>query len=84
MKHITANTARNDFESILEHVVKRGDAVSIATDDGAAILVNQEEWNGMIETLYLQSIPGMKESIAEGIATPLSECAPLSEVWPDV
>jgi len=33
---------------------------------------------------YLASIPGMTESIKEGLATPLSECVPLSEVWPDV
>jgi len=33
---------------------------------------------------YLASLPGMDESIREGIATPLSECIPLSEVWSDV
>ncbi|MDR0248973.1 MAG: hypothetical protein LBI44_04895 [Oscillospiraceae bacterium] len=33
---------------------------------------------------YLASIPGMMESIREGLATPLSECVPLSAVWPDV
>ena len=33
---------------------------------------------------YLASIPGMTESIQEGLATPLSECVPLSKVWPDV
>ena len=33
---------------------------------------------------YLASIPGMTESIKEGLAIPLSECVPISEVWPDV
>ena len=33
---------------------------------------------------YLASIPGMTESIIEGLATPLSDCTPLSEVWADV
>jgi len=33
---------------------------------------------------YLAAIPGMTESIKEGLATPLSECVPISEVWPDV
>ena len=33
---------------------------------------------------YLDSIPDMSESICEGLATPLSECVPLSKVWPDV
>ena len=74
MQHITANTARKDFASILDCVLHHGDTVSIATDNGAAILVNQEEWNGMLETLYLQSIPGMTESILEGRAAPIREC----------
>ena len=36
------------------------------------------------DTDYLASIPGMMESIKEGMETPLSECTSLSEVWPDV
>ena len=74
MTHITANTALRDFESIIDNVIKYGNAISISTDDGAAILVNQDEWNGLRETLYLKSIPGMAKSIMEGKATPISEC----------
>jgi PHD/YefM family antitoxin component YafN of YafNO toxin-antitoxin module len=71
---MTANTAHRDFNTILDHVIKQGDAVSIATDEGTAVLVSLDEWNGMLETLYLQSMPGMKESIMKGKATPLTEC----------
>jgi len=71
---MTASIAKDNFNAILDAVIKQGDTISIATDDGAAMLVNQNEWFGMMETLYLQSIPGMKESIMEGKATPLSEC----------
>ena len=74
MTNITANTALKDFSAILENVIIQGEMVSIATDNGSAILVSQEEWNSMIETLYLQNIPGMAESVKEGKATPLSEC----------
>jgi PHD/YefM family antitoxin component YafN of YafNO toxin-antitoxin module len=56
MNHMTASTAQKDFDLILDCVIKQGDAVSIATEDGAAVLVNQDDWNGLIETLYLQSI----------------------------
>ena len=38
----------------------------------------------MNDTAYLNSIPGMVDSIMEGAETPLSECVPLSDVWPDV
>ena len=74
MNHMTASTARRDFNAILDTVIKQGNTVSIATDDGAVIVVNQDEWNGMVETLYLQSIPGMKESIMKGKAAPLGDC----------
>jgi len=74
MNHMTSNAVQENFSVILDCVIKQGDAVSIATDYGAAILVNQDEWNGLMETLYLQSIPGMKDSIMEGKSTPLREC----------
>ena len=38
----------------------------------------------MDDITYLTSIPGMKDSIKEGIKTPVSECVPLSDVWTDV
>ena len=38
----------------------------------------------MDDTTYLNTIPGIKESIKEGIKTPLTECVPLSDVWKDV
>jgi len=71
---MTATIAQKNFIAILDSVIRQGDTISIATDDGAAMLVNQDNWYGMLETLYLQSIPGMKESIMEGKATPLEEC----------
>jgi PHD/YefM family antitoxin component YafN of YafNO toxin-antitoxin module len=73
MRHITVNTARNEFDTIIDQVMNHGDSVSIANDDGAVILVSQEEWSGLLETLYLQSIPGMSESIREARETPESE-----------
>ncbi|MDR2527535.1 MAG: hypothetical protein LBD04_00755 [Synergistaceae bacterium] len=36
------------------------------------------------DSTYLNAIPGMMRSIKEGIDTPVSECVPLSEVWPDI
>ena len=73
MQHITASTARKDFDGLLDTVIDLGESVSIATDKGAAILISQEEWNGLLETLYLQSIPGLVESIKEARETPASE-----------
>ena len=73
MRHVTANIAQEDFYKILDTVIELGESVSIATDKGAAILIGQEEWSGMLETLYLQSIPGMVESIKLAKEAPASE-----------
>ena len=73
MRHLTASVARKDFDGILDTVIELGESVSIATDKGAAILIGQEEWIGMLETLYLQSIPGMVESIVAAREAPASE-----------
>jgi len=73
MRHVTLNNAREAFDSYFYDVIKYGLAVSIATDDGAAILVSQEKWNGLMETLYLESMPCMTESIKEARETPANE-----------
>ena len=74
MSHMTASVAQRNFDTILESVIRQGDVISIATNDGAAMLVNQDEWYGLMETLYIQSIPGVKKSIMEGKAMPISDC----------
>jgi PHD/YefM family antitoxin component YafN of YafNO toxin-antitoxin module len=73
MKHITANTAQRDFNGLLNTVIELGESVSIATDNGAAVLISQEEWSGLLDTLYLQSIPGIAESIKTAREAPANE-----------
>lgn len=41
---------------------------------GNAVLLSETDWNAIQETLYLMSVPGMRESIREGIETPVAEC----------
>ena len=75
MKYLTANTVQNDFLTLLEDVAIYNEPVTVVADDNkAAVILSVEEWNGIQETLYLKSIPGMTESIMEGKAIPLSEC----------
>ena len=73
MRHVTANIAQKEFYGILDTVIDHGESVSIATDKGAAIMINQEEWSGLLETIYLQSIPGMVDSIKKAQVAPASE-----------
>jgi PHD/YefM family antitoxin component YafN of YafNO toxin-antitoxin module len=46
----------------------------IKSDEHNAVLISEQDWQAIQETLYLLSIPNMGESIREGLATPLSEC----------
>jgi len=48
--------------------------VLITGKHGNAVLVSEADWNAMQETDYLLSIPGMRESIREGLAAPVEEC----------
>jgi PHD/YefM family antitoxin component YafN of YafNO toxin-antitoxin module len=81
MKHVTAATAQKNFDILLNNVTRYNEPVTIiSNDDQAAILLSMEEWRGIQETLYLQSIPGMVESIKAAAAEPLEFGVPASEV----
>lgn len=71
---------RKNIFGMLEQTIKFNEPVNISTKDGNAIVVSEEDYNGLMETLYLSSIPAMKEKIIEGLKTPLDECLPEDEV----
>lgn len=73
------NFRKNVFE-ILEQTIKFNEPVNISTKDGNAVIISEEDYNGLMETLMLSSLPGMKEEITEGLNTPLSDCIPEDEV----
>lgn len=80
MLNINITNFRKDLFNILEQTIKYNEPVNISTKDGNAIIISEEDYNGLIETLYLSSIPEIKDSIVGGLNTPLSECIPESEV----
>ena len=47
---------------------------------GGDFLIDMEDYSGLMETLYLSSIQGMKEKIVEGLKTPLEDCIPEDQV----
>jgi len=71
---------RKNIFGMLEQTIKFNEPVNISTKDGNAIVISEEDYNGLMETLYLSSIPAMKEKIVEGLKTPLDECLPEDEV----
>ncbi len=73
------NFRKNVFD-FLSRAIEWGEVINVSTKDGNAIVMSEEDYNSIMETLYLSSVPGMTEKIREGLNTPLSECVPESEV----
>ena len=73
MVTITATEARKILYKLLDDVSEAHEPVQITGPRSNAILVSQEDWDAVQETLYLVSIPGMRDSILEGMATPNDE-----------
>lgn len=71
---------RKNIFSLLEQTIKYNEPVNISTKDGNAVILSEEDYLGLIETLNLSSLPGMKEKIMAGLDTPLGECVPEEEV----
>lgn len=75
MKTMTVSRARQQLYTLLDDTAESHEPVEIAGKRHKAVLVSEEDWRSIEETLYLLSIPGMRESIRKGLKTPLKECA---------
>ena len=74
MKTISVSHARANLYKLLEEAGESHEPLIITGKRGNAVLVAEEDWRAIQETLYLLSIPGMRESIREGLETPVEEC----------
>jgi len=80
MLNINITNFRKNIFGLLEQTIKYNEPINISTKDGNAVILSEEDYNGLMETLYLSSLPGMKEKIVAGLNTPLDECVPEKEV----
>ncbi len=72
---MTASKVRANLYNLIDEVSVSHKPLLITGKRYNAMLVSEEDWSGIQETLYLLSIPGMGESIKKGMATPLDECS---------
>jgi antitoxin YefM len=79
MKVIAASEVQPNFLHFLDEVAGEAQPILILGKRANAVLVSEDVWRGMEETLYLVSIPGMRESILDGGDTPIGECS--DEPW---
>lgn len=74
MPTLTATEARSTLYTLMDQVADTHEPIMITGKRTNAILLSEEDWRAINETLYLLSIPGMRESIVEGMRTPPDEC----------
>jgi antitoxin YefM len=75
MKRITAKQAQSNLDKVIEEAAAAHEPVGIDGTREQGVLVALADWNGIQETLFLVSIPGMRESILEGAAEPIDSCS---------
>lgn len=72
---LNATEARSKLYGLIDETTTSHQPIVITGKRGNAVLVSEEDWNAINETLYLLSVPGMRESLREGMEEPISECA---------
>ena len=74
MTILSATEARKSLYNLVDDVALSHDPIHIVGKRNSAVLISEEDWRAIQETLYLTSIPGMRESIQKGLKTALNEC----------
>jgi antitoxin YefM len=75
MKTIKATEARNKLYRLIDETSESHEPIHISGKRSNAVLISEDDWRSIQETLHLLSIPGMRESIIEGLQTPVEECS---------
>jgi antitoxin YefM len=73
MTTVTATEARKQLYRLIDDVADSHEPVQITGKRGNAVLVGEDDWRAVQETLHLVSIPGMREAILEGMAAPIED-----------
>lgn len=73
------NLRKNLFEYI-DQAVNYNDVINVNTKNGNAVIISEKDYNSLMETLYLSSVPGLTNKIKDGLNTPIGECVPEDKV----
>lgn len=74
MPTLSATEARSKLYRLIDQTSASHEPIVITGKRSNAVLISEDDWRSVQETLYLLSIPGMRDSIREGLATPLEDC----------
>ncbi|MCK5076170.1 MAG: type II toxin-antitoxin system Phd/YefM family antitoxin [Calditrichia bacterium] len=74
MRTLSVTTVRAKLYKLIDQVHESGEPIQITGKRANAVLISEDNWRSINETLYLSSIPGMRESVRDGLNTPIDEC----------
>lgn len=80
MLNTNITTFRKNIFTMLEQTIKYNEPLNISTRAGNAVVLSEEDYRGLMETLYLSSNPEMRAKLLDGKNTPLTDCVPEEEV----
>ena len=80
MTTTTITNFRKNIFSLVETAIRYNEPIHITSKSGNAVILSEDEYRGLIETVHLTSIPGMKDKLVQGANTPLSDTIPEDEV----
>jgi len=75
MTTISITEARSKLYKLVDQAAAESTPILITGKRGNAVLVSEDDWRSIQETLHLVSIPGMRESIQAGLAEPVEDCS---------
>ena len=75
MSTVNATEARAKLYRLIDEAAESHEPVFITGKRANAVLLSEDDWRSIQEALYLLSIPGMRETILEGMKTPVEECS---------
>lgn len=74
MEILPITQAKTNLHKLVDQAADSHQPIMITGKRHNAVLISEQDWNSIQETLYLLSIPGMRESIIEGLNTSVSDC----------
>ena len=74
MATLSATEARKNFYRLIDETSLTHEPIVITGKRGNAVLISEDDWRAIQETMFLVNIPGMRKSIQEGLATPIEDC----------
>lgn len=80
MYNTNVSNAQTELSTLVSMAIEDNEVINISTKDGNVVLINENDYKALLETLYLTSDPNYKQSLLDGKNIPLSDCIDKSDV----